>query len=203
MHAVGSLSGNSGDGPEKNRRGDPEKPTPTGPRIRTTKACDRCRASRIKCEPSRQENACRACLSHEVECVFTSPTRKRGPPKGHLRMLENQLYEAEAVIGILQSLPDESFRSAFREMAGDPIAGRVLQRIAQAPYGRFGPDQDQEYYETRESDNETTGSGHSRAAQQAGPSVEWQDQMIARIAHARPEIDDDIESEDEEDEQSN
>lgn len=72
-------------------------------------------------------------------------------------MVENQLYEAEAVIGILQSLPDESFRSAFREMAGDPIAGRVLQRIAQAPYGRFGPDQDQEYYETRESDNETTG----------------------------------------------
>ncbi|KAJ2993535.1 hypothetical protein HDV02_002267 [Globomyces sp. JEL0801] len=54
-------------------------------RQRTTKACDNCALKRKKCTG---DSPCDWCTKKNIECKYTTPIRKRGPPKGSL--LKNQ-----------------------------------------------------------------------------------------------------------------
>lgn len=76
----------------------------------------------------------------------------------YLKMVETRLYEAEAIIGVLQSLPVEGVQSVLREMGRDQLAGRVLERIAHTAFGPFGRGQHQENDGTRDSDEDPEGA---------------------------------------------
>lgn len=54
--------------------------------------------------------------------------------------MESRLYEAEAIIGVLQSLSnnDNGLQLILQKMGEDTLAGRVLERIAHTPFGPFG-----------------------------------------------------------------
>ena len=51
-------------------------------RKRASKACDACRARKVKCDVTR--NPCPQCAEHQIPCRFTAPTKKRGPPNAYV-----------------------------------------------------------------------------------------------------------------------
>ncbi|KAJ5638275.1 hypothetical protein N7490_008154 [Penicillium lividum] len=59
------------------------------PRLRTQKACDRCRSKKTKCDGS---SPCQRCRSENANCVFADrkKLREKVYPKGYTRFLEEQ-----------------------------------------------------------------------------------------------------------------
>ncbi|KZT40503.1 hypothetical protein SISSUDRAFT_1060273 [Sistotremastrum suecicum HHB10207 ss-3] len=112
-----------------------------------------------------------------TDCVFSAPNRRRGPHKGHVRAVETRLHEAEAIMGILQSLPHAQIRTVLEGLHQDPLAGRVLERVAHGAYGPLGRDQYHPNSELGNLDQEVGGSNLRY------PSNDWQDQIIARLIH--------------------
>jgi len=64
------------------------------------------------------------------------PTRRRGPQKGYLHLLESKLNDYEAVLGVVLSSEDPSVQTFFRKLKQDEFARRVLHM---AEGGSFGP----------------------------------------------------------------
>lgn len=66
----------------------PHKPTPKrrDTRTRVSRACDRCRSKKDKCDGQRP--SCSACIVAGQECLYDPSTRKRGLPEGYVRGLE-------------------------------------------------------------------------------------------------------------------
>ncbi|KZS88072.1 hypothetical protein SISNIDRAFT_271897 [Sistotremastrum niveocremeum HHB9708] len=191
------TSDNSSDHPGKDGHGPPDKSAQPRSRYRATTACDQCRDSRSRCEPSGQEDSCFMCFRLGIgeislqqstiywtqttpmltDCVFSAPNRRRGPHKGHVRAVETRLHEAEAIMGILQSLPHAQIRTVLEGLHQDPLAGRVLERVAHGAYGPLGRDQYHPNSELGNLDQEVGGSNLRY------PSNDWQDQIIARLIH--------------------
>jgi len=107
------------------------------PRTRASKACDNCRQVRRKCEPNVPGGPCKSCAAASIECIFSQPSRQRGPPKGYLRTVESRLHEMEATLGLIQSIPDLNVQSLLEDISQDPYAKHILDRVRQSP---FGPD---------------------------------------------------------------
>jgi hypothetical protein len=57
------------------------------PKQRISRACDRCRSRRAKCDGS--QPTCVMCAAADVPCTYGSHTKKRGLPTGYVRLLEN------------------------------------------------------------------------------------------------------------------
>ncbi|KAL1882042.1 hypothetical protein VTK73DRAFT_2756 [Phialemonium thermophilum] len=53
--------------------------SPSNPRIGTSRACEACRAAKVKCQPSSRLEICRRCLDSKRECVFKKGPRTRRP----------------------------------------------------------------------------------------------------------------------------
>src|SRR6266516_6696385 len=58
----------------------------TLPRKRVSKACDRCRSRKDKCDGARP--ACLACANLHLTCSYDTNTKKRGLPEGYVRAVE-------------------------------------------------------------------------------------------------------------------
>ncbi|CAI6092646.1 unnamed protein product [Clonostachys chloroleuca] len=59
----------------------PASPQPSQQRRRllSSRACDRCRRRKAKCDSSSTSNACSLCLEAEERCTFDVPSARRGP----------------------------------------------------------------------------------------------------------------------------
>ncbi|KAH7019897.1 hypothetical protein EDB80DRAFT_771703 [Ilyonectria destructans] len=55
----------------------PREPSSSGARKRISTACEACRATKIKCEPSEQPGVCRKCLDSKKECISRTGPRTR------------------------------------------------------------------------------------------------------------------------------
>ncbi|KFA49728.1 hypothetical protein S40293_01424 [Stachybotrys chartarum IBT 40293] len=56
----------------------------TGPNKRISTACEACRASKLRCQPSEQPGVCRKCLESKRECVLRTEPRTRRSRKAKL-----------------------------------------------------------------------------------------------------------------------
>ncbi|KAF2258797.1 hypothetical protein CC78DRAFT_525764 [Lojkania enalia] len=68
----------------------PEQPRP---RQQQGSACESCRRKKLRCD--RGQPSCMACVSAGVPCVMRSSCPPRGPKKGHLKELRNQILALE------------------------------------------------------------------------------------------------------------
>ncbi|KAJ1777990.1 hypothetical protein LPJ54_002018 [Coemansia sp. RSA 1824] len=65
-------------------------------RQRISRACDRCRHKKVKCDGRRP--ICTHCEAVGGSCTYLDATKKRGPPKGYIDAIENRLHAAEDLI---------------------------------------------------------------------------------------------------------
>ncbi|KAJ2161507.1 hypothetical protein GGF46_001446 [Coemansia sp. RSA 552] len=79
-------------------------------RQRISRACDRCRRKKVKCDGRRP--ICTHCEAIGCSCTYLDATKKRGPPKGYIDAIEGRLH---AVEGLLQGL-----------VTSDPKAARYV-----------------------------------------------------------------------------
>lgn len=125
------MSTSTGTGSRK-RRGDPNV------RRRNTRACDNCRVTKTKCERDEEDGQCDPCTFRGVECRFSAPTKQRGPKKGYLQILESRCHAAEAVLGILLSLPDQRAIGLLTELSKDLFVRSVLDQVNSSAFGPRG-----------------------------------------------------------------
>ncbi|KAF8624664.1 hypothetical protein AX17_006995 [Amanita inopinata Kibby_2008] len=107
-------------------------------RRRSSKACDQCRKSKCKCERSAPGDACKSCVMLGIPCTFLGPSRKRGPPKGYIDAIEARLHQMEALLGIIISSTDSRAQTLLRDLAKDPLAKEIINRVDNSPYGIKG-----------------------------------------------------------------
>lgn len=102
---------------------------------RSSKACDNCRLIKSKCERDSIDQVCDRCTEEGLACTSETPTRRRGPPKGYLNLVETRIHGLEAIIGVLLSSPNPAMRSTFNALSEDPFASTVLLQVANGPFG--------------------------------------------------------------------
>jgi len=102
---------------------------------RVSKACDHCREAKSKCDKKVQGKACKRCEECHLDCTSAIPARRRGPPKGYLHLVETQMHELEAVIGVILSIPDPSIQKALETLSQDEFASGVLNKVSSSPFG--------------------------------------------------------------------
>ncbi|KAI0644458.1 fungal-specific transcription factor domain-containing protein [Trametes meyenii] len=101
---------------------------------RSAKACDRCRKSKSKCEPSPIEGEpCKSCAA-----TGAAPSFRRGPPKGYIQALEHRLHQVESVLAAIMSSQDVRSRSIVDELGKDELASYILDTVDAGPFGRTG-----------------------------------------------------------------
>ncbi|KAH8654753.1 fungal-specific transcription factor domain-containing protein [Ilyonectria robusta] len=110
-------------------------------RTKSSQACDRCRAKKIKCNGARP---CKICLNKSIPCSYETMTRRtRGSAKERARLLQAQLDHAQMLLrsaGVLdQSLPTPTSQlqentqtciDVLRGAASLPSAPPVLPRYS-------------------------------------------------------------------------
>ncbi|OBZ66363.1 Nitrogen assimilation transcription factor nit-4 [Grifola frondosa] len=153
-------------------------------RRRSSKACDQCRKSKCKCERNSPQDACRNCVMLGTPCTFLGPSRKRGPPKGYIDAIEARLHQTEALIGILLGSKDSRARTILEDLAEDPLAKEIINRVDNSPYGHKGRSRGTEptpsNSRTRPPPAEQR-EGEGLSIHATHPSNEWQDQVITRL----------------------
>ncbi|GAA98879.1 uncharacterized protein L969DRAFT_76668 [Mixia osmundae IAM 14324] len=104
---------------------------------RSSKACDGCRRQKCKCQ--RQDgpdgkplSRCQNCIALNTECTYLGPTRKRGPPRGYINLLESRLHRMETLLGHLVSSPDPRAQLLLTELLGDDEARDLLKQDLEA-----------------------------------------------------------------------
>ncbi|KIK93663.1 hypothetical protein PAXRUDRAFT_144589 [Paxillus rubicundulus Ve08.2h10] len=132
-------------------------------RRRSSKACDQCRKSKCKCEPSGDGDACKSCIMLGTPCTFLDPSRKRGPPKGYIDAIEVRLHQTEALLGVLLAVEAErtegieydcgsgnrgprlgglenegGLKGVLAILRKDSLAREILNRVDSSPYGVKG-----------------------------------------------------------------
>ncbi|KAJ2801880.1 hypothetical protein H4R20_003503, partial [Coemansia guatemalensis] len=76
-------------------------------RQRISRACDRCRRKKVKCDGRRP--ICTHCEAIGTSCTYLDTTKKRGPPKGYIDAIECRLH---AVEGLLKDLVHNDSKAA-------------------------------------------------------------------------------------------
>ncbi|KAI0634003.1 fungal-specific transcription factor domain-containing protein [Trametes polyzona] len=150
-------------------------------RRRSSKACDQCRKSKCKCERSSPQEPCRNCVMLGTQCTFLGPSRKRGPPKGYIDAIEARLHQTEALIGILLSSKDSRAKSVLDDLAEDPLAKEIINRVDNSPYGYKGRSRGVELPTSRTRPPPDQRDGDGNTVHATHPSNEWQQQVINRL----------------------
>ncbi|TBU22427.1 fungal-specific transcription factor domain-containing protein [Dichomitus squalens] len=153
-------------------------------RRRSSKACDQCRKSKCKCERSSPQEPCRNCVMLGTQCTFLGPSRKRGPPKGYIDAIEARLHQTEALIGILLSSKDSRAKGVLEDLAEDPLAKEIINRVDNSPYGYKGRSRGAEAPTSRARPPpppEQRDGNEGNVVHATHPSNEWQDQVISRL----------------------
>ncbi|KAJ2456893.1 hypothetical protein GGF42_002999 [Coemansia sp. RSA 2424] len=68
-------------------------------RQRVSRACDRCRRKKTKCDA--KHPVCSHCLAISASCTYLDAAKKRGPPKGYIDVIENRLHKVEELLSSL------------------------------------------------------------------------------------------------------
>ncbi|KAI0373611.1 hypothetical protein BV20DRAFT_937410 [Pilatotrama ljubarskyi] len=106
---------------------------------RSAKACDRCRKSKSKCEPSPADGEpCKSCAATGAVCTYTAPSFRRGPPKGYIQALEHRLHQVESVLAAIMSSTDVRSRSIVDALSKDELAAHILETVDAGPFGKTG-----------------------------------------------------------------
>jgi len=151
-------------------------------RKRNTRACDNCRKTKSKCDRDDEDGPCDPCTFQGVECRFSTPTKQRGPKKGYLQVLESRCHAAEAVLGILLSLPDRRATSLLSELSEDLFVQSVLDQVNRSAFGPQGrptsPGLDLELNSSAGTSRDTLTYADPFTH---GPTNGWQDAIIDRF----------------------
>ncbi|KAJ2592303.1 hypothetical protein H4R99_006451, partial [Coemansia sp. RSA 1722] len=70
--------------------------TADGKRQRVSRACDRCRRKKVKCDG--KQPVCTHCSAIGNRCTYLDAAKKRGPPKGYIEVIENRLRKVEELL---------------------------------------------------------------------------------------------------------
>ncbi|KZT29825.1 hypothetical protein NEOLEDRAFT_1127694 [Neolentinus lepideus HHB14362 ss-1] len=105
---------------------------------RTHRACDQCRRSRVKCVQLGEQLPCQTCSEGGIVCTISGPRFRTGPPKGYIRALEQRWYQTEAILAVLLSSPNPLAQAVITVLRRDAVAGEVLDRITNGPFGIMG-----------------------------------------------------------------
>ncbi|KZT75005.1 hypothetical protein DAEQUDRAFT_720214 [Daedalea quercina L-15889] len=99
---------------------------------RGSRACDRCRKLKSKCEPT-EGDKCKNCASAGAPCTYQGPSFKRGPPKGYIHAIEQRWHQVECILGSIMAAPQAM--GIISELRDDPFARTILDRVEAGPYG--------------------------------------------------------------------
>ncbi|KAI0652011.1 fungal-specific transcription factor domain-containing protein [Trametes meyenii] len=125
-----TFSFSEDDGP-----GEPGPSNRTQSTKRGTRACDRCRKIKSKCEPGAGEK-CKNCELANTPCTFQGPSFKRGPPKGYIHSIEQRWHQVECILATIMESPRA--QDIVHDLRGDPFANSILDRVQTGPYGARG-----------------------------------------------------------------
>ncbi|TFK31644.1 fungal-specific transcription factor domain-containing protein [Crucibulum laeve] len=162
-------------------------------RRRSSKACDQCRKSKCKCERTGPNEPCKSCVMLGTACTFLGPSRKRGPPKGYIDAIEARLHQTEALLGIMLATEDQRAQSLLRDIAKDPLAKEIINRVDNSPYGVKGRKREdagalnKKPGHTASSTPDSTASGLPKTDSgrmdlaSMHPSNEWQDRVSTML----------------------
>ncbi|KAJ2746198.1 hypothetical protein GGI20_001553 [Coemansia sp. BCRC 34301] len=92
-------------------------------RQRVSRACDRCRRKKTKCDA--KHPVCSHCLAISASCTYLDATKKRGPPKGYIDIIETRLHKVEELLADLVLSDSAAARhvlEALRSRDSDDIA---------------------------------------------------------------------------------
>ncbi|KAF9223071.1 hypothetical protein BS17DRAFT_782325 [Gyrodon lividus] len=100
-------------------------------RFKLSRACDRCRRRRIKCD---EGHPCQACLSANSPCTFEEPGKRTHPHKSkRTATLEDRMHQLETLI---QAIPPAVFSagglSPAQQLAADSSTASPLSTFASA-----------------------------------------------------------------------
>ncbi|KAF8445677.1 fungal-specific transcription factor domain-containing protein [Boletus edulis BED1] len=175
-------------------------------RKRSSRACDHCRKTKSKCEPSNTPGTCKGCaLGGNVGTI--GPSYKRGPPKGYIQAIEQRWHQVESLLGSLLACPDSRVQSLLADIRQDELAGEILNRVETGPFGPSGR-LSQPASATKEdifacifrSNQSSRDAARSRRqsrisreivsssrdnALSSMPTAEWQDRLAARLSSTR------------------
>ncbi|KAH7910437.1 fungal-specific transcription factor domain-containing protein [Hygrophoropsis aurantiaca] len=178
-------------------------------RKRSSRACDQCRKTKSKCEPSPSTNGtCKSCAVGGNACTFLGPSYKRGPPKGYIQAIEQRWHQVESLLGAIVACPDRRVQEIISEMQQDDLAREILNRVDTGPFGPSGR-RSQPAGATKEDffacifrSNESSARDAARSRRQSrisreivsstrdnalatAPTMDWQDRLSARLTHSR------------------
>ncbi|OBZ67197.1 Nitrogen assimilation transcription factor nit-4 [Grifola frondosa] len=181
---------------------------------RSARACDRCRKSKSKCEPSSSPDRCKTCAAVNQDCTFSGPSFRRGPPKGYIKALENRLHQVESVLAAIMSSQDIRSMGVVSDLRRDELARNILDRVDSGPFGPSGrlqrsvdPTQDNFFASIVEDsrpqpapippkDSTTRKRRQSRATREnvihedplvfARPTLAWQDSLSESLSQLYP-----------------
>ncbi|KAF9225551.1 hypothetical protein BS17DRAFT_751446 [Gyrodon lividus] len=174
-------------------------------RKRSSRACDQCRKTKSKCEPSSTPGTCKSCALGANACTFLGPSYKRGPPKGYIQAIEQRWHQVESLVGALLACPDRRVQDLLADIRQDDLAREILNRVDTGPFGPSGR-LSQPVGATKEDffacifrSNEASVRDAARSRRQSRisreivsssrdntlstvPTAEWQDRLSARLS---------------------
>ncbi|KAI0697737.1 fungal-specific transcription factor domain-containing protein [Cerioporus squamosus] len=176
---------------------------------RISKACDKCRKHKSKCEPSPTDGEpCKTCAASGSVCTYTAPSFRRGPPKGYIQALEHRLHQVESVLAGIMSSADPRAQSIIEELRQDELAAYILDSVDAGPFGRTGREKraidtsKDNFFSSIVTAQPKTLSHRSRRQSRATrenviesviasdpqiqttrPTLAWQDKLSARLVH--------------------
>ncbi|KAI0719947.1 fungal-specific transcription factor domain-containing protein [Cerioporus squamosus] len=172
---------------------------------RGTRACDRCRKIKSKCEPGSgtADDKCKNCEVANTRAASTppGPSFKRGPPKGYIHSIEQRWHQVECILATVMESPRA--QDIIKDLRSDAFASAILDRVQAGPYGsrnrlqRLEPNSESYYASLIEVPNHAPARDDRRSRRQsrvsreivsqdptasATPTREWQDQLARRLA---------------------
>ncbi|EED85250.1 predicted protein [Postia placenta Mad-698-R] len=170
---------------------------------RGSRACDRCRKLKSKCEAT-SGNKCKNCATAGTPCTYQGPSFKRGPPKGYIHAIEQRWHQVECILGSLMAIPQA--QNVVSQLRADSFANSILNRVDSGPYGPRGRALERQgvtsgdFYATimgapEASRDDRRVRRQSRMTREivssenpsvlATPTKDWQDQLIRRLSGGR------------------
>ncbi|EJD02515.1 uncharacterized protein FOMMEDRAFT_125041 [Fomitiporia mediterranea MF3/22] len=102
--------------PEDGEEPKPAAAPPKERRFKLSRACDRCRRRRIKCD---EGHPCQSCIAARSACTFEEPGKRTHPKSKRAATLEDRMHHLESLI---QSIPFSLFSAQAAAGAGLPNA---------------------------------------------------------------------------------
>ncbi|KIJ66200.1 hypothetical protein HYDPIDRAFT_26571 [Hydnomerulius pinastri MD-312] len=176
-------------------------------RKRSSRACDQCRKTKSKCEPSSTPGTCKSCAVGGNTCTFLGPSYKRGPPKGYIQAIEQRWHQVESLLGAVLTCPDRRVQDLLADIRQDDLAREILNRVDTGPFGPSGRltqpagATKEDFFACIFRSNEAAARDAARSRRQSRisreivsssrdntlstvPTTEWQDRLSARLTRS-------------------